>query len=252
MQCHTARRCKFPGVKLKICSPLPCDIAWQRESWNSNVVFSNVLRTESKGWIWMKVVKMCESHVHWTTLSRGVWFVGVEMMHPWYTEFSSGYRLNKLGQVISPQNGGNDLAAIKLDKVKAAKLCVSVFFLVLVAVLKLLVMKCCSEIKTTARNQKVPLLSTNTTVGGCSILNWVRARTKQLNTFRTCVSKSSDASFSTMKRQNMNTRAGSLETTLLKRIMLFPTAIKNVKSSANHGYWERHSGYGYSHRLPIV
>ena len=48
------------------------------------------------------------------------------MMHP---EFSSGYRLNKLGQVISPQNGGNDLASIKLDKVKAAKLCVSNLFL---------------------------------------------------------------------------------------------------------------------------
>ena len=42
-----------------------------------------------------------------------------------YGTFSSGYRLNKLGQVVSPQNGGNDLASIKLDKAKAAKLCAS-------------------------------------------------------------------------------------------------------------------------------
>ena len=119
-----------------------------------------------------------------------------------YGTFSSGYRLNKLGQVVSPQNGGNDLASIKLNKVKVER----------------------------------PLLSTTATVAVCSILDWVPARTRPLNTFRTCVSKSSDASFSTMKRQNMNKRAGSLETTLLKRIMLLPTAIKNVKSSGNHGY----------------
>ena len=50
-----------------------------------------------------------------------------------YGTFSSGYRLNKLGQVVSPQNSGKHLASIKLNKVKAAKLCV--------AVLKLLVMK---------------------------------------------------------------------------------------------------------------
>lgn len=50
-----------------------------------------------------------------------------------------------------------------------------------------------------------------------------------------------------MKRQNMNKRAGSLETTLLKRIMLLPTAIKNIRSSSDHGHWERHSGYCYPH-----
>ena len=45
----------------------------------------------------------------------------------------------------------------------------------------------------------------------------------------------------------MNKRAGSLETTLLKRIMLLPTAIKNIRSSSDHGHWERHSGYCYPH-----
>ena len=32
-----------------------------------------------------------------------------------------------------------------------------------------------------------------------------------------------------------------------QRIMLLPTAIKNIRWSGDHGHWERHSGYCYPH-----
>ena len=211
------------------------------------VVVSNVLRTESKGWIWVKMAKICQSNIHWTTLSRGVSLVEVEMMHP---KFSSGYRLNKLGQVVSPQNSGKHLASINLDRVKAAKLCVSnMFFSCWLRFWDCWWWSDLQKSKHRPRTRR-PLLSTAATVADCSILNCVPARTRPLITFRTCVSNSSKASFSTMKRQNMNKRPGSLETTLLKRIMLLPAAIKNVKSSGNHGSRDRHSGYGYAHVYP--
>ena len=200
----------------------------------------------------MKIAKICQSNIHWNTLSLGVSLVEVEMNQRGHGTFSSGYRLNKLGQVVSPQNSGKHLASINLDRVKAAKLCVSnLFFSCWLRFWNCWWWSDVQKSKHRPRTRR-PLLSTATTVGDCSILNWVPARTRPLNTFRTCVSNSGKASFSTMKRQDMKKRAGSLETTLLKRIMLLPIAIKDIKSCGNHGYWKRHSGDGYAHVYPYV
>ena len=169
------------------------------------------------------------------------WFVSNRKTSP-RSKWLTGKHLPS-AQVVSPKNGGKHLDPMKLGKVKqpnsVSRICSSR-------------VRCGfetagDEVRFSQKSKQGPLLSTTTTVGGCSILNRVPARTRPLNTFRTGVSKSSKASFSTMKRQNMNKRAGSLETTLLKRIMLLPTAIKNIRSSSDHGHWERHNGYCYPH-----
>ena len=131
-------------------------------------------------------------------------------------------------QVVSPKNGGKHLDPMKLGKVKQPNSVSRIFFLNCTSSPAVSKPQCGFE---TAGDEvqklnRRPLLSTTTTVGGCSILNRGLARTKPLNTFRTCVSKSSKASFSTMKRQDMNKRAGSLETTLLKGSCCFPLQLR--------------------------
>ena len=146
------------------------------------------------GWKWWRYV--CESHVHWTTLSGGVSFVGVEMMCTLDTEFSSGRFSKKRWQASRPDKVGRGEAA----KLSFENLFFSCF---------LRFWNCWwwSEVP---KSKQRPLLSTTTTVGGFSILKSILARTRPLNTFRTCVSKSSKASFSTMKRQDMNKRTKEL------------------------------------------
>ena len=112
------------------------------------------------------------SNIHWTTLSLGVSLVEVEINQRGHGTFSSGYRLNKLGQVVSPQNNGKHLASIKLDKAKAAKLCVSnLFFSCWLRFWNCWWWSDLQKSKHRPRTRR-PLLSTATTVGDCSILNW--------------------------------------------------------------------------------
>ena len=125
--------------------------------------------------------------------------------------------LNSL-QVVSPKNGGKHLDPIKFGKVKQpnsiSRICSSrvrcgfkTAGLISEPHFITSITRWWSEVP---KSKQRPLLSTTTTVGGCSILKRVPARTRPLNTFRTCVSKSSKASFSTMKRQNMNKRTKEL------------------------------------------
>ena len=112
------------------------------------------------------------------------------------------------------------------------------------AVLKLLVMKWGSEIKTTAspvyHHHCWRFLHPQKDFSKNQTTEHIPHMCKQVQQGKFFHNETS-------KHEQKNTRAGSLETTLLKRIMLLPTAIKNIKSSGGHGHWERHGGYGYPH-----
>ena len=102
-------------------------------------------------------------------------------------------------QVVSSKNGGKHLDPMKLGKVKqpnsVSRICssrVCCGFETAGGEAVVLISELHFTLSEVQKSKQRPLLSTTTTVGGCSILNRVPA----MNTFRTCVSKSSKASFS--------------------------------------------------------